>query len=72
MRDEQVPKPVMIYMPSDVYEWYGYAAWKFVSGLEMKVFRIPSNIFKDVRDQNVTLDSKMQQALNVELTKKYA
>ena len=70
MRDEQVPKPIMLYMPADVYSHYGYAAWRFVSGLEMKAYRVPTNIFKDALDENLTLQDKLQTALNVEVTKK--
>ena len=71
MRDEHVPKPIMMYMTADVYSCYGYAAWKFVSGLEMKAYRIPANIFKDVLDKGISMQSKIQSAFNVELTKKY-
>ena len=72
MRDEQVPKPIMLYMPADVYGFYGYAAWRFVSGVEMKAYRIPANLFKNVSDEGLTLERNLQVALNVEITKKYA
>ena len=70
MRDEQVPKPIMLYMPSEVYSNYGYAAWKFVNGLDMKVYRIPGSIFKTLVDEKVSMEGKFQVSLNVELTKK--
>ena len=70
MRDEQVPKPILIYMPEDVYSWYGYAAWRFVNGLDMKVYRIPGSLFKDVLDKGLSMQAKMQTAVNVEMTKK--
>ena len=70
MRDEQIPKPILMYMPNDVYSCYGYAAWRFVSGVEMKAYRIPSNIFKDALDMKMTLQAKMQSAFDVEITKK--
>ena len=70
MRDEKVPKPILIYMPQDVYSWYGLASWKFVDGLEMKAYRIPGNVFQQVLDKNASIQTKMQTAFNVELTKK--
>ena len=52
MRDESVPKPIMVYMPQDVYKNYSYTAWKFLTQAGITGYRIPANVFKEVTDKN--------------------